>query len=405
MHSTEETIHTQAQPKDLDQAYYLQVFKRYPLILSHGKGAKVWDMDGNEYIDALAGIAVNSVGHCHPRVVKAIQEQAEKLIHVSNLFLTEPQALLAQKLVNISGLDRVFFTNSGAEANELAIKMARKHGHKHGRGGEIITMDGCFHGRTMATIAAGRPKYQKGFEPIPPGFKLIKFNDIEAVKEAITDQTAAIMVEPIQGEGGIHPADLHFLRELRHLCDAQNIALVFDEIQTGMGRTGNFFAFQGYGVMPDIMSLAKALGGGFPIGAVLARQSTAEALDFGDHGTTFGGNPLGCAAALATVEAIEEEKLFDKAYVNGANIMKRLRAESEQESSIQDVRGRGLMIGVELDIQSKPVVLKMMEKGVIANAIGENVVRLVPPLVISMDELNTVVDVLLDCIREVKKEG
>lgn len=405
MHSTEETTLTHDQPQNLDHAYYLQVFKRYPLILSHGKGAKVWDNNGKEYIDALAGIAVNSVGHCHPKVVKAIQEQAEKLIHVSNLFLTEPQALLAQKLVNISGMDRVFFSNSGAEANELAIKMARKHGHKHGRGGEIITMDGCFHGRTMATIAAGRPKYQKGFEPIPQGFKLIKFNDIKAVEEAITDQTAAIMVEPIQGEGGIYPADLHFLRSLRALCDRHHIVLVFDEIQTGMARTGNFFAFQGYGVKPDIMSLAKAMGGGFPIGAVLAQQKTAEALDFGDHGTTFGGNPLGCAAGLATIEAIEEEKLFDRAYVNGAKLMKRLKAESLHEKSIVDVRGRGLMIGVELDIASKPVVLKMMDKGVIANAIGDNVVRLVPPLVISMDELNTVVDVLLSCIKEAKTEA
>jgi acetylornithine/N-succinyldiaminopimelate aminotransferase len=393
------------QLKDLDQSLYLQVFKRYPLILSHGKGAKVWTTDGKEYIDALAGIAVNSVGHCHPKVVAAIQEQASRLIHVSNLFLTEPQAHLAQKLSEISGMDRVFFTNSGAEANELAIKMARKHGNVHERGGEIITMDGCFHGRTLATIAAGRPKYQKGFEPIPQGFKLINFNDIEAVKAAITPRTAAIMVEPIQGEGGIYPADLHFLRELRHLCDEHNLVLVFDEIQTGMGRTGNFFAYQGYGVMPDVMSLAKALGGGFPIGAVLARQKTADALDYGDHGTTFGGNPLGCAAALATVEAIEEEKLHDRAYVNGANIMKRLWAESNHQPMIREVRGRGLMIGVELDMPSKPVVMKMMEKGVIANAIGENVVRLVPPLVISIEELNTVVDILLESIAECEKEA
>ncbi|MFP4089863.1 MAG: acetylornithine transaminase [Cyclobacteriaceae bacterium] len=391
--------------KDLDQSLYLQVFKRYPLILSHGKGARVWDTEGKEYIDALAGIAVNSVGHCHPRVIEAIQEQVKRLIHVSNLFLTEPQVHLSQKLSQISGMDRIFFTNSGAEANELAIKMARKHGNVHGRGGEIITMDGCFHGRTLATIAAGRPKYQRGFEPIPQGFKLTRFNDIEAVKEAITDQTAAIMVEPIQGEGGIYPADLDFLRQLRQLCDEKNIVLVFDEIQTGMGRTGNFFAFQGYGVMPDIMSLAKALGGGFPIGAVLARQKTAEALDYGDHGTTFGGNPLACAAALATIRVIEEDKLFDKAYVNGANIMKRLQAEAAHQPIIKEVRGRGLMIGVELSIPSRPVVMKMMEKGVIANAIGEQVVRLVPPLVISMEELNKVVDVMLEALQEVEKEA
>jgi len=400
-----ETLTASTQPQDLDQAYYLQVFKRYPLILSHGRGAKVWDREGKEYIDALAGIAVNSVGHCHPKVVKAIQQQAEKLIHVSNLFLSEPQAQLAQKLTRISGMDRVFFTNSGAEANELAIKMGRKFGHQHGRGGDIITMDGCFHGRTLATIAAGRPKYQKGFEPIPEGFKLIPFNDLSAVEAAITDRTAAIMIEPIQGEGGIHPAELSYLRGLRHLCDENNIALIFDEIQTGMGRTGNFFAFQGYGVMPDIMSLAKALGGGFPIGAVLARQRTAEALDFGDHGTTFGGNPLGCAAALATIEAIEEEKLFDKAYVNGANLMKRLREAAQQEDSIREVRGRGLMIGVELTLPSRPVVFQMMEKGVIANAIGENIVRLVPPLVISNEELNQVADVLLESIRIIQQQG
>ncbi len=388
--------------KALDEAYYLKVFKRYPLILSHGAGAKVWDIDGKEYIDALAGIAVNGVGHCHPKVVKAVQEQVAKLMHISNLFISEPQMRLAQKLAELSGLDRVFFTNSGAESNELAIKMARKYGHVHGRGGEIITMDGCFHGRTLATIAAGRPKYQKGFEPIPSGFKLIKFNDLEAVKAAVTDQTAAIMVEPIQGEGGIHPADQSFLQGLRQLCDEHNIVLIFDEIQCGMARTGDFFAFQGYGVMPDIMSLAKSLGGGFPIGALLAQEKTAEALDFGDHGTTFGGNPLGCAAALATIEAIEEENLLDAARENGNKIMERLRAEAQQETAIKDVRGKGLMIGIELDIPARPVVMTMMEKGVIANAIGDNIIRLVPPLNISMDELNTVVDVMLEAIKEGK---
>ncbi|WKN31754.1 aspartate aminotransferase family protein [Porifericola rhodea] len=402
MQSTQANTNTSATPKELDEAYYLKVFKRYPLVLSHGEGAKVWDTSGKEYIDALAGIAVNGVGHCHPKVVEAVQQQAGKLMHISNLFISEPQMKLAQKLVEISGLDRVFFTNSGAESNELAIKLARKYGHTKGRGGEIITMDGCFHGRTLATIAAGRPKYQKGFEPIPSGFKLIDFNDINAVKEAITEQTAAIMVEPIQGEGGIHPADAAFLKELRALCDEHSIALVFDEIQTGMGRTGEFFAFQGYGVMPDIMSLAKSLGGGFPIGALLAREHVAEALDFGDHGTTFGGNPLGCAAALATIEAIEEEGLRQKASENGTAIMERLRKEAKSEEAIKDVRGKGLMIGIELSIASRPVVMKMMEKGVIANAIGENIVRFVPPLVINMDELNTTVDVLLESIKESK---
>ena len=390
-------------PQDLDQAYHLQIFRRYPLVLSHGRGAKVWDTEGKSYVDALAGIAVNSVGHCHPLVVAAIKKQVEKLMHVSNLFLTEPQALLAQKLVSISGLDRVFLTNSGAESNELAIKMARKYGHQNGRGGSIITMKGCFHGRTLATIAAGKPKYQKGFEPIPAGFLPVKFNEIDAVKNAITQETCAILIEPIQGEGGIYPADLTYLRSLRKLCDEYNIALVFDEIQSGMGRTGNFFAFQGYGVTPDIMSLAKALGGGFPIGGVVAKQQFAEALAPGDHGTTFGGNPLGCAAALATIKAIEDEKLCDSAYVNGANIMNRLKREMKNEPSIVDVRGRGLMIGIELDVPSRPVVMKMIEKGVIANAIAENVVRLVPPLVISMQELDTVVDVLLDSIVACKK--
>ncbi|WPP52163.1 acetylornithine transaminase [Catalinimonas niigatensis] len=402
MQSSQTDTHTSSQLKDLDEAFYLKVFKRYPLILSHGKGARVWDTEGKEYIDALAGIAVNGVGHCHPKVVKAVQEQVAKLMHISNLFISEPQMQLAQKLVELSGLDRVFFTNSGAESNELAIKMARKYGHTHGRGGEIITMDGCFHGRTLATIAAGRPKYQKGFEPIPAGFKLIPFNDLEAVKAAVTDQTAAIMVEPIQGEGGIHPADLSFLKGLRQLCDEKNIVLIFDEIQCGMARTGDFFAFQGYGVTPDILSLAKSLGGGFPIGALLANEKTASALDFGDHGTTFGGNPLGCAAALATIEAIEEENLLEAAHTHGSKIMERLRAEAQQETAIKDVRGKGLMIGIELDIPSRPVVMKMMEKGVIANAIGDNIVRLVPPLTISMDELNTVVDVLLECIAECK---
>ncbi|WP_424961039.1 aspartate aminotransferase family protein [Ekhidna sp.] len=388
----------------LDKEYYLPTFKRYPLAFKKGKGARLWDMEGNEYIDALAGIAVNNVGHSHPKVVKAIQDQAENLIHISNFYLSEPQMVLAKKLAELSGLKRVFFGNSGAEAAEGAIKIARKYASKNGRGGTIISMKNAFHGRTMATLAAtGKKAMMNGFDPIPEGFCHIPFNDINLVKEKVNQDVAAIMLEPIQGEGGIIPAEEKFLKELRAFCDREGIVLIFDEVQCGIGRTGKMFAFEHYEIRPDVMTLAKGLGGGVPIGAVLASEKVGGAIDWGDHGTTFGGNPLACAAALATLEAIEEENLMETATENGLWFREKIIKATTEYPEIKGIRGEGLMLGVVLSVESKPIVATMMKHKVLANATAENVVRIVPPLNISRDDLQVVIDVLLQSIKENRK--
>lgn len=389
--------------QNIDSKYYLPVFKRFPLTLVRGKGTKVWDDKGNQYLDVMAGIAVNSVGHCHPHVVEAIKKQAEELIHISNFFISKPQMLLAKKLAKKSGLERVFFGNSGAEANEGAIKLARKYAKTQGRGGEIISFQGCFHGRTMATIATGKKAMQQGFEPIPQGFRQIPFNNIEAARNAITPQTAAFIVEPVQGEGGINLANEKFIKQLRELCSEHKIALIFDEIQCGMGRTGHFFAKDYFGVEPDILTSAKALGGGVPISAVLVSEKIAQAIDFGDHGTTFGGNPLATAAALAAIEVIENENLEKQAREKGEWLKQKLRKNNPEAYKIKDIRGLGLMIGVEFEFQTKPLVLKMLEKGVIANAAAGNVLRLVPPLTISYAELQKFLDVMYEALDEIEK--
>ena len=383
---------------ELDKKYYLQTFRRYPLTLEKGKGARVWDVEGNEYIDALGGIAVTSVGHSHPRVVEAIRDQASRLIHISNFYLSEPQVMLAKKLTELSGLERVFFSNSGAESVEGAMKIARKYAHTNGRGGEIISFEGSFHGRTLATIATGKKQMQKGFEPMPTGFVQLPFNDMEAVRHAASDQTAAIIIEPIQGEGGINEADAGFLRELRAFCTEQNIVMIFDEIQCGMGRTGKMFAHEHVGVKPDIMTLAKALGGGVPMGAILSGEKVSEAIDFGDHGTTFGGNPLVCAASLAVIDVLEQENLLEEARRKGEWLAGEIR--KRNLPGFTEVRGRGLMLGVVFENETKPLVAKMLEHGVLANATAGNVLRLVPPLVITRDELMQVVDVMERSLNE-----
>lgn len=388
--------------QDLDRRYYLPVFKRLPLTLVRGRGSRVWDDQGNEYIDVMAGIAVNSVGHCHPHVVEAIQKQASELIHISNFFISKPQMLLAEKLVQRSGMDRVFFTNSGAESNEGAIKIARKYAHAHKRGGDIISFTGSFHGRTMATIATGKKKMQEGFEPIPEGFRQIEFNNLEALQKAIDQDTAAIIVEPLQGEGGIHMAGRSFIQSIREICDDNNMVLIFDEIQCGMGRTGHFFAGEYYGVQPDILTAAKALGGGVPIGAILTNQKVAETLDPGDHGTTFGGNPLVTAAALATIEVIEKENLLQQAGEKGEWLQQNIRQRDTGRFGIREVRGMGLMVGIEFEFETKPLMLKMLEKGVLANATAENVLRLVPPLNIPYEDLEKTLEVLFESIQEIQ---
>lgn len=386
---------------ELDKEYYLQTFARYPITLDYGNGSHVWDVDGKEYVDALGGIAVNVLGHKHPKLVNAIQEQVSKLIHISNFYLSKPQAELSQKLVKLSGLERVFFSNSGAESVEGAIKIARKYAHSIGRGGEVISFNGCFHGRTLATIAAsGKKQMQKGFEPIPGGFKTIPFNDIKAAKEIACKETAAFIIEPIQGEGGINLVDEDFIKELRNFCDEQNIVLIFDEIQCGMGRTGKMFAHEHFGVKPDVMTLAKALGGGVPMGAILSNHKVSSAIEFGDHGTTFGGNPLACAAGLAVLEVIEDEDLLSQAREKEQWLKNKIT--ELNLPGFKEIRGKGLMIGIEFDFETKPLVAKMLEKGVLANATAGNVLRLLPALNIKTQDLEKIIEGLVESLEQIK---
>lgn len=389
----------------IDKANYLPTFNRIPLAFSRGEGARLWDVEGKEYIDALAGIAVCNLGHCHPRVVKAVQEQAQQLMHISNFFVSKPQVMLGQQLLDISGLDRVFFSNSGAESVEGAMKIARKYAYTNGRGGEIISMIGSFHGRTLATIATGKERMQRGFGPMPSGFKKVEFNNIEAIRNAISQETAAIILEPIQGEGGIRLAKPCYLRVLRELCDRENIVLIFDEIQCGIGRTGEFFAKDHYEVQPDIMTLAKGLGNGLPIGAILSNEKVSTAMEYGDHGTTFGGNPVACAAGVATFEVIKEEEVLRQASRKGFWLKEMIEEKLGNHPKLKQIRGLGLMIGVEFDFETKPLVIRMIEHGVIANATATNVLRLLPPLLISFEELEQVVDVMVQSIEELETEN
>ena len=393
--TTNEALH------EVDQQYYLPTFKRFPLAFRRGEGARLWDVEGREYIDALAGIAVCNLGHCHPKVVKAIQEQAQQLMHISNFFVSEPQVMLSKKLVELSGLSRVFFSNSGAESVEGAIKIARKYAFSNGRGGGIISMNNSFHGRTLATIATGKERMQRGFGPMPSGFHRVPFNNIEAVREAVNEDIAAIILEPVQGEGGINVAKPCYLRALRELCDQENIALIFDEIQSGVARTGEYFAKDHYEVQPDIMTLAKGLGNGLPVGAILSNEKVSSTIEFGDHGTTFGGNPMACAAGLATIQAIQEEDILRKTTRKGFWLKEMLEEKIGYHSGLKQIRGLGMMIGVEFDFETKPLVLKMMEHGVLANATAGNVLRLVPPLVISFEELERLVDVIALSLKEI----
>src|SRR5690606_6219189 len=387
----------------LDKENYLPTFKRFPIAFIKGAGSRLWDADGKEYIDMLAGIAVNNVGHCHPDVVKAIQDQAAELIHISNFFVSPSQVSLSKLLVDISGLSRVFLTNSGAEAVEGAFKVARKYSHNKGRGGNIVYMENSFHGRTLATIATGQEKYQKGFGPIPTGFQRVPFNDLEAINKLVATETAAVIVEPVQGEGGVIPADQAYLEGLRTWCDENDVLLIFDEIQCGIGRTGEWFAKDHYGVQPDIITLAKGLGGGMPIGAFICNEKVAEAIDYGDHGTTFGGNPLAAAASLATLKVIADEKLCESTRNNGNWLRDELERMSQRHPVIRGIRGLGLMIGVQLNQPAPPVVQRLLEEGVVANATADTVLRLVPPLNISKSDLEIVVQKIEKIISELEQ--
>ncbi|MEX2368652.1 MAG: acetylornithine/succinylornithine family transaminase, partial [Balneolaceae bacterium] len=340
------------------------------------------------------------VGHCHPKVVEAIREQAEKLIHISNLYYSEPQSRLAELLTDLSGMDRAFFCNSGAEAVEAALKLARKYGKKKNKNGSVISMDNCFHGRTLGTISLGKEKYRKGFDPLLPGVDHVAVNDLEALRSRMDDETLAVIIEPVQGEGGVIPVDYGFLKGARELCDQHEALLIFDEIQCGLARTGKMFAWMHYDVKPDILCTAKALGGGFPIGATLASDEAASAFSHGEHGTTFGGNPLACAAALAALSVIRDEDLATQAREKGDYMMNEIRERTTGWESVREVRGIGLMIGVDLTFKGAPVVDKMLEKGVLSNCASDTVMRLLPPLVIGYEDIDTVIDTLLDSIRE-----
>ncbi|MFU8860777.1 MAG: aspartate aminotransferase family protein [Cyclonatronaceae bacterium] len=383
--------------QELDSKHHFYLYRRYPVTLVRGEGSRVWDSDGNMYIDALAGIAVNSTGHCHPRVVKAVQEQAATLMHVSNFFTTPPQAELSRRLTGLSGLDRVFFCNSGLEAMEAAYKFSRKYGNNRGRQGDVLSMQGCFHGRSFSEIASGAAKYQDGFQPMPSGFRQLPFQDLNAIRAHIAGANAVVL-EPVQGEGGVRPFDFNFLRDVRALCDEHDVLLIFDEIQCGIARTGRMFAWEHSGVKPDILTLAKALGGGLAIGAVVARQHVADAMEPGNHGTTFGGNPMACSAALANLDVIEEEDLVHRAAEFGGMIMQKIRDRASDEPAIKEVRGLGMMIGVELAFDGTGIPREMLRRGVISNCTAGNVMRIVPPLNISEEDMNTVIDVMFECI-------
>lgn len=380
----------------LDKQYVMHTYGRLPVVFVRGKGCFVYDADGKEYLDLVAGIAVNGLGHCHSKVVEAICGQAGTLIHTSNLYYTTPQPQLAKLLVELSGMGKAFFCNSGAEANEAAIKLARKAAKASGNPDKvgIVTAEQSFHGRTMAAITAtGQPKYQKSFTPLVPGFSYIPYNDVEALRAAVTDNTCAVMMEPVQGESGVHPATHEFLQTARDLCDKFGAALIFDEVQTGLGRTGKMFGFQHFGVVPDVMTLAKTLGGGFPIGACLARGKYADVFEPGDHASTFGGTPLACAAGIATVTEIVEGGWVD----NAAEVGNYFRQQLATLPGVKEVRGLGLMIAAEFtEPKAKDMATKALEKGLIVNPIGDNILRMVPPLILTKE----LVDKAMETLRE-----
>ncbi|MEW6523990.1 MAG: acetylornithine transaminase [Bacillota bacterium] len=381
---------------ELEQAHIFQTYKRQPVVLVKGEGARVWDADGREYLDFVSGLAVCGLGHCHPAVTRAIAHQAGQLVHTSNLYYTVPQAQLAARLAALTGLDRVFFCNSGAEANEGAIKLARKFGGlSHPDRYHIVCTHGSFHGRTLATLAAtGQARYRQGFGPMPPGFRHVPFNDTQELKAAVDRQTAAILVEPVQGEGGVNVANSDFMACLAALREETGVLLIFDEIQCGLGRTGRWFAFEHYGVRPDIITLAKSLAAGVPMGAFCAREEVARALSLGDHGTTFGGNPLATAASLAMLAEMERQGLPDQVTSTGKRLTQGLQELAGRHSMIVEVRGLGLMVACQLAGDGAPLVDACRERGLLVNCTAGNVIRFLPPLVVSPAEVDRALGIL-----------
>lgn len=388
---------TDEQIYESDKRDYLPVFARYQIVLDHGEGVYVYDTHGKKYVDFLGGIAVNVLGHNHPALVKAVAEQAGKMIHCSNLYYTQVQADAAEKLTKLSGFGKVFFGNSGAEANEGAIKVARKYAHTISPDkSQIITALHSFHGRTLATLTAtGQPKYQEGFGPLPAGFDYVEYNNIEALEKMMSENTAAVMLEPIQGEGGVHVPTAEYLKKVRALCDKYNAVLIFDEIQTGIGRSGEFFAYDKFGVKPDVVTLAKGLAGGVPIGAFITSDKIADVLHAGDHGSTFGGNPLACAAADVVLATVGNETFLKHVEEMGDYMKSRLEAiKAKFPTLVKEVRGVGLILGMEINKPGRDIVNACLEKGSIINCTAGNVLRFVPPLIVEKEHIDEVCDIL-----------
>ena len=387
----------------LTEKHVSGTYGRYPIALIKGKGSKVWDKSGKQYIDFVSGLAVNNLGHCHPSVVTAIKKQAEKLIHVSNLYHIEPQSQLAEKLTSVSFADKIFFCNSGTEAIESAIKLARKYFFDQGQSGrtEIITMHNSFHGRTLGSLSAtAQNKFHIGFKPLLPGFKYIPFNDLQSARKAITQKTCAILVEPIQGEGGVNIADPSYIRGLKKLCQKNGVLLIFDEVQSGFGRTGKLFAYELYKTKPDIMTMAKSLGGGVAIGAMAGSNRVMKSFVPGTHAATFGGNPLACSAALATLKVITGKNFLNKVNATGIYFLKRLKEIARENPIVKEARGTGMFLALELDQPGNDIVVDCMNRGFLINCIQQNVLRFLPPLNISRKDINSLVSVLSNSLTK-----
>lgn len=388
---------------ELERQYLLQTYQRYPLAIARGKGVFVYDVDGRRYLDFVAGLGVNALGYAHPRIVKVIREQAARVIHTSNLYYNEYQGALAQKLCQISGLDRTFFTNSGTEAMEGALKLARAASSGQAGKCSVVALDGSFHGRTFGALSlTGQEKYRKSFEPLLEGVKFVGLNDVAGLREAVNENTCAIVLEPIQGEGGIRECTREFLAEARSLADHHGAALIFDEIQCGLGRLGTLFAFQDYGVTPDIVTIAKPLAAGLPLGAFIAREKFAAAFTFGKHGTTFGGGPLACRVALEYFKVIEEENLLENVRRVGAYLSQQLKAVADSFGNVREVRGHGFMQALDLTIPARPIVEAAQNAGVLFNTTQDTALRFLPPYLLKEEHVDKGMKVLR---RLLKKTG
>ncbi|MCL2678686.1 MAG: acetylornithine transaminase [Dehalococcoidia bacterium] len=391
---------------ELEKQLYMPVFARMPVTLVKGRGAYVWDDAGRRYLDFVSGIAVNSLGHCHPAVVDALKKQSRTLLHTSNNYYTRPQIELAELLIAHSGMSKVFFANSGAEVVEGAVKLARRWGHINLNGAyEVITAKNSFHGRTLAmTAATGQPKFQYPYEPLPVGFVNVDYNDIKAIRNATSNKTCAVLLEPVQGEGGVNIPDKGYLKKVRQWCDQNNLLLILDEVQTGLGRCGSLFAYEQDGIVPDILVLAKGLAGGVPIGVFMATDK-ASVFAKGEHGTTFGGNPLACAAGYATLKFITENNLAAHAAEMGKNLLGGLKALQNDFAFIRDVRGRGLLLAIEFDADiSRQIAQSCLEKGLLVNSIKPNLLRLIPPLNVTLQQINTGLDILRKALKAALKD-